>query len=63
MEWNRERCAAVIVENDIVVLGGWGEQGVLKSVKFFNCERYNWEERPQMSHARCFDWLHTAAVV
>ena len=63
MGCNRERCAAVVVGNNIVVLGAWGEQGVLKSVKFFSFQRYNWQERPRMSQARCLDWLHTAAVV
>ena len=53
-------CTAVVIGNNIVALGGWGEQGRLKSVEAFNFERNTWEELPEMSQAR---WLHTAVVV
>ena len=60
MRCKRSGCAAVVVENNIVVLGGFGERGDLKSVECFNFERYTWEELPEMSQAR--RW-HTAVVV
>ena len=52
-------CIAVVVGNNIVVLGGMGEQGELKSVESFNFESYTWQELPEMSQAR--HW-HTAVV-
>ena len=60
MRCKRRGCTAVVVENNIVVLGGFGERGDLKSVESFNFERYTWEELPEMSQAR--RW-HTAVVV
>ena len=60
MRCERWRCAAVVVGNNIVVLGGYGERGDLKSVEFFNFERNSWQELPEMSQAR--RW-HTAVVV
>ena len=57
MRWG---CTAVVVGNNIVVLGGYGEQGRLKSVESFNFERYTWQELPEMSEGR---WMHTAVVV
>ena len=59
MKCKRKGCFAVVIENNIVVLGG-DEREVLKSVEAFNFERYTWEELPEMSQAR---WLHTAVVV
>ena len=53
-------CTAVVVENNIVVLGGYDEQGKLKSVECFNFESYSWQELPEMSQA--IVW-HTAVVV
>ena len=60
MRCKRWGCAAVVVENNIMVLGGLGEQGELKSVESFNFERNTWQVLPEMSQAR--RW-HTAVVV
>ena len=59
MRSKRCGCTAVVIGNNIVVLGGENESE-LKSVEFFNFERYQWEELPEMSEERCF---HTAVVV
>jgi hypothetical protein len=56
----RQACTAVVIGNNIVVLGGDDGQGTLKSVEAFNFESYTWQELPEMSRAR---WLHTAVVV
>ena len=57
----RMGCAAVVIENTIVVLGGWGgwEGNSLNSVECFNFERFSWEELPAMSEGK----LWTTAVV
>jgi hypothetical protein len=60
MRCKRFACAAVVIRNNIVALGGWGEQGPLKSVEAFNFERNTWEELPEMSQARS---KHTAVAV
>ncbi|CAB3995801.1 RING finger 151-like [Paramuricea clavata] len=60
MRCKRRGCTAVVIGNNIVVLGGKDEQGELKSVEAFNFESYTWEELPEMSQAR---YLHTAVVV
>ena len=60
MRCKREACAAVVVGNNIVVLGGYNRQGTLKSVESFNFERYAWQELTEMSEGR---YWHTAAVV
>ena len=60
MRCKRWGCTAVVIGNNIVALGGWGEQGPLKSVEAFNFERNAWEELPKMSQAR---YWHTAVVV
>ena len=61
MRYKRCACTAVVVGNNIVVLGGWGEQGrALKSVEVFNFERNTWQKLPEMSQARSYP---TAAVV
>jgi hypothetical protein len=60
MRCKRRGCTAVVIGNNIVVLGGDDERGTLKSVETFNFESYTWEELPEMSKAR---WLHTAVVV
>jgi hypothetical protein len=60
MRCKRFGCTAVVIGNNIVALGGWGEQGRLKSVEAFNFERNTWEELPEMSQARC---KHTAVAV
>ena len=60
MRCKRWGCTAVVVENSIVVLGGYGDQGGLKSVESFNFERNTWQELPEMSKARQF---HAAVVV
>ena len=52
--------SAVVVGNNIVVLGGFGERGILKSVESFNFERYTWEELPELSQGR---YWHAAVVV
>ena len=59
MRWTRLGCAAVVVGN-IVVLGGYGDQGALKSVESFNLESYDWQELPEMSQSK---YWHTAVVV
>ena len=56
----RYECTAVVIENNIIVLGGSNESGKRKSVEPFNFERYTWEELPEMSRAVC---LHTSVVV
>ena len=62
MRCKRWGCTAVVVGNNIVVLGGYttGGQGVLKSVESFNFERNTWQELPEMSQGR---YWHTAVVV
>ena len=60
MRCKRWGCAAVVVGNNIVVLGGLGERRELKSVESFNFERCTWQELPEMSQAR---FWHTAVVV
>ena len=60
MRCKRRGCTAVVIRNNIVVLGGVGEQGPLKSVEAFNFESYSWQELPEMSEAR---FWHTAVVV
>jgi hypothetical protein len=60
MRCRRLGCTAVVIGNNIVVLGGYGGQGELKSVEAFNFESYTWQELPEMSQARYF---HTAVVV
>ena len=52
MRCKRWGCTAIVVGNNIVVLGGFGGQGELKSVESFNFERNTWQERPEMSQAR-----------
>ena len=53
MRCKRSGCTAVVVENNIVVLGGEDDEGdYLKSVESFNFERYDWEELPEMFQAR-----------
>ena len=59
MRCKRWGCTAVVVKNNIVALGGWGERRDLKSVESFSFERYTWQELPEMSQAR--RW-HTAVV-
>ena len=59
MKFKRWGCTAVVVRNHIVVLGGYGEQGSLKSVEAFNFENNTWQELPEMSKAR---YLHTAVA-
>jgi hypothetical protein len=61
MRCKRGRCTAVVIENNIIVLGGEDENGRdLKSVEAFNLESYTWQELPEMSQARR---LHTSVVV
>jgi hypothetical protein len=61
MRCKRRGCTAVVIGNNIVVLGGDDEQwSFLKSVEAFNFESYSWYELPEMSQER---WLHTAVVV
>ena len=47
----REACAAVVVGNNIVVLGGYSGNKTLASVEAFSFERYTWQELPEMSEA------------
>jgi hypothetical protein len=56
----RRGCMAVVIENTIIVLGGLGEAGFLKSVEGFNFERFSWQELPDMKETR---WLATAVVI
>ena len=61
MRCKRRRCTAVVIGNNIVVLGGICDQGRdLKSVEAFNFESYTWQKLPGMSQARS---RHTAVVV
>ena len=60
MRYKRWGSTAVVVGNNIVVLGGYGGQRQLKSVECFNFERNTWQELPEMSQARFY---HTAVVV
>ena len=61
MRYRRCACAAVVVGNNIVVLGGVDEQGQrLKAVEAFNFQRNTWQEFPEMSQAR---YCHTAVAV
>ncbi|XP_028393537.1 kelch-like protein 4 [Dendronephthya gigantea] len=61
MKYKRRACAAVVIENYIIVLGGVDEEGhYLKSVEAFNLERNTWEELPDMSKGRI---KHVAVVV
>ena len=49
----RKGCAAVVIENTIVVLGGEGEEANdLKSVEGFSFERFSWKELPDMKERR-----------
>jgi hypothetical protein len=55
MRYKRQRCTAVVIGNNIVVLGGRGEQcHELRSVEAFNFERYTWQELPEVSQAISF---------
>ena len=56
MRCKRYGCAAVVIGNNIVALGGCKE----KTVEAFNFESYTWQEFPEMSRAR---WFPTAVVV
>ena len=60
MRCKRYACTAVVVGNNIVVLGGFGDRRAAKSVESFNFERNTWEELSEMSQAR---YRHTAVVV
>ena len=60
MKCKRYGCTAVVIENNIVVLGGMGEQGLLNSVEAFNFERHTWENLPEMSAKIS---LHTTVVI
>ena len=55
----RHGCAAVVIQNRIVVLGGC-DKLVLKLVEGFSFGSYSWEELPQMKEGK---WLPTAVVV
>jgi hypothetical protein len=56
----RSGCTAVVIENNIVVLGGSSGGVPLKSVEAFNFTSYAWEEFPEMLQERR---LPTAVVV
>ena len=57
----RRGCAAVVIENTIVVLGGEDERKKdLKSVEGFSFERFSWEDFPYMKEAR---YRGTAVVI
>ena len=60
MRCKRLGCTAAVIGNNIVVLGGFGQQGEQKSVESFSFERNTWQELPEMSQAR---YWHTAVVV
>jgi hypothetical protein len=60
MRCKRWGCTAVVIGNNIVVLGGASVLGALKSVEAFNFESYTWQELPEMSQTR---YWHTAVVV
>ena len=52
----RAGCMAVVIQNTIVVLGGY----ILKSVEGFSFESYSWEELPDMNEKR---WFSTAVAI
>ena len=60
MRRKRKACTAVVVGNNIVALGGFGEREAAKSVESFSFERNTRQELPEMSQAR---YWHTAVVV
>ena len=56
----RGGCMAVVIENTIVVLGGWDKREFLKSVERFSFQQYSWEKLPEMKEER---YLATAVVI
>ena len=60
MRSKRWGCTAVVIGNNIVVLGGVDERWKkLKSVKVFNFESNNWQKLPEMFTER---YLHAVVV-
>ena len=60
MSEKRNSCAAVITGNTIVVMGGRGESGRLRSVEAFTLSGYSWRYLPAMNDIRS---LSTATVL
>ena len=48
----RSACAAVITGNTIVVMGGLGQAGRLRSVEAFTLGGYSWRYLPAMNDIR-----------
>ena len=59
MRCKREGCAAELMEDHIVVMGGWGGESH-RSVECFNIGEHLWKDLPNMHEAR---WGHTSFVV
>ena len=53
MKYKRKGCAAAVVRDTVIVMGGKDERGnYLKSVEGFRFDRNSWEELPSMHEAR-----------
>ena len=60
MKCKRRGCSAVVIGNNIVVMGGMDGLRPLKSAEVFSFDLNTWEELPEMSQAR---WLATAVAM
>jgi hypothetical protein len=60
MKFKRKGCAAAVVNDTVIVMGGHDGRNYLNSVESFRFDRYSWEELPSMHEAK---WLATAAVL
>ena len=54
MKSKRNGCAAVVSENKIVVMGGFGHGKELSSVECFDFLSHSWIELPSMMEPRYF---------
>ena len=53
MKYKRKECAAAVVRDAVIVMGGRDErENYLKSVECFKFDRNGWEELPPMHEAR-----------
>ncbi len=60
MKCQRRECAAVVIRDTVIVMGGKDENGdPLKSVESFTFDRFTWEELQEMNDAK---WGATAVV-
>ena len=58
MNHARRGCSAVIVGDLIVVIGGYGKKGGLRSVECYDVNKRTWRDLPPMIEARA----HATAV-